>query len=165
MIQTLSSLLALAVVITTKLASWQLSLVSEVSGSDRKPILAVPVKATRVTDMPYYKPNVWPKWIIICNSSMTIILTINTTSLDIRVKPIAKEANASSELRHLEMHNWGRWQLIYRADSRFEPSQWETSLQSNAVSHWLGTSLESALSYGRILQLFFLLINWHYKKI
>ena len=34
---------------------------------------------------------------------------------------------------------------ILRADSRFAPSQWETSLQSNAVSHWLGTNLESAL--------------------
>ena len=32
-----------------------------------------------------------------------------------------------------------------RADSRFAPSQWETALQSNAVSHWLGTNLESAL--------------------
>ena len=26
----------------------------------------------------------------------------------------------------------------YKADSRFATSQWETSLQSNAVSHWLG---------------------------
>ena len=25
-----------------------------------------------------------------------------------------------------------------RADSKFAPSQWETVLQSNAVSHWLG---------------------------
>ena len=33
----------------------------------------------------------------------------------------------------------------YRADSRFVPSQWETSLQSNAVSRWLGANLESAL--------------------
>ena len=32
-----------------------------------------------------------------------------------------------------------------RADSRFAPSQWETSLQSNAVSHWLGANLESAM--------------------
>ena len=31
------------------------------------------------------------------------------------------------------------------ADSRIAPSQWETSLQSNAVSHWLGANLESAL--------------------
>ena len=33
----------------------------------------------------------------------------------------------------------------YRADSRFAPSQWETLLQSNAVSHWLGANLKSAL--------------------
>ena len=33
-----------------------------------------------------------------------------------------------------------------RADSRLAPSQWETSLQSNAVSHWLCAHLESALS-------------------
>ena len=32
-----------------------------------------------------------------------------------------------------------------RADSRFAPNQWETSSQSNAVSHWLGANLESAL--------------------
>ena len=31
------------------------------------------------------------------------------------------------------------------ADSRFVPSQWETSLQSNSVSHWLGANLESTL--------------------
>ena len=35
--------------------------------------------------------------------------------------------------------------VIIRADSRFAPSQWETSLQSNAVSRWLGANLESAL--------------------
>ena len=33
----------------------------------------------------------------------------------------------------------------FRADSRFAPNQWETWLQSNAVSHWLGAYLESAL--------------------
>ena len=35
--------------------------------------------------------------------------------------------------------------LSGRADSRFVPSQWETSLQSNVVSHWLGAHLKSAL--------------------
>ena len=30
-------------------------------------------------------------------------------------------------------------------DCRLAPSQWETPLQSNAVSHWLGANLESAL--------------------
>ena len=32
-----------------------------------------------------------------------------------------------------------------RAGSRLSPSQWETSLQSNTFSHWLGARLESAL--------------------
>ena len=35
--------------------------------------------------------------------------------------------------------------ISYRADFRLAPSQRETSLQSNAVSHWLGANLESAL--------------------
>ena len=37
--------------------------------------------------------------------------------------------------------------LVYhpRVASRLAPSQWETSLQSNAISHWLGANLESAL--------------------
>ena len=32
-----------------------------------------------------------------------------------------------------------------RAVSRFAPSQWETALLCNDVSHWLGANLESAL--------------------
>ena len=35
--------------------------------------------------------------------------------------------------------------VMSSADSRRAPGQWETSLQSNAVSHWLGANLESAL--------------------
>ena len=38
------------------------------------------------------------------------------------------------------------WAEITRADSRYAPSQWETLLQSNAVSHWLCANLESALN-------------------
>ena len=37
-----------------------------------------------------------------------------------------------------------------RADFRFAPSQWETLLQSNAVSDWLGANLKSALSGPRV---------------
>ena len=33
----------------------------------------------------------------------------------------------------------------YRSDSKFAPSQWETALLCNNISHWLGTKLESAL--------------------
>ena len=40
--------------------------------------------------------------------------------------------------------------LSIRAASRLAPSQWETTLQSNAVSHWLGTKLDSALSKNEI---------------
>ena len=47
-----------------------------------------------------------------------------------------------------------RWVLAHesvngtnnRAASRFAPSQWETTLQSNAVSHWQGANLDSALN-------------------
>ena len=47
---------------------------------------------------------------------------------------------------HNYMCYWLPFQYSDRADSRFALSQWETSLQSNAVSHWQGTNLESALS-------------------
>ena len=39
----------------------------------------------------------------------------------------------------------------HRADSRFAPSQWETALLCNDISHWLGASLESALSANTLL--------------
>ena len=35
---------------------------------------------------------------------------------------------------------------VHKVDSRFAPSQWETALLCNDVSHWLGASLGSALS-------------------
>ena len=35
--------------------------------------------------------------------------------------------------------------MYIRANSRLVLSQWETSLQNNAVSHWLGANLESPL--------------------
>ena len=36
--------------------------------------------------------------------------------------------------------------MILKADFRFAPSQWGTVLLCNDTSHWLGTSLESALT-------------------
>ena len=41
---------------------------------------------------------------------------------------------------------WSHLKQYSRADPRFAPSQWETSLLCNDISHWLGASLESALS-------------------
>ena len=43
------------------------------------------------------------------------------------------------------------WWMVFRADFRLAPSKWETSLQSSAVSHWLGASLESALIFTTII--------------
>ena len=37
----------------------------------------------------------------------------------------------------------------------FAPSQWETPLQSNAVSHWLGANIESALVLWSLLMCYF----------
>ena len=48
------------------------------------------------------------------------------------------------QAEQLLIDGWPGWG-ISSADSRFAPSQWETSLQGNAVSHWLGANLESAL--------------------
>ena len=57
--------------------------------------------------------------------------------------------NSSSDIKSPEVNASHRflWDIHCRADSRFAPSQWETSLQSNNVSHWLGASLESALYF------------------
>ena len=47
----------------------------------------------------------------------------------------------------------------YRSDSRFVPSQWETALLCNDVSHWLGAKLESAQATISILQNWYQLCN------
>ena len=51
--------------------------------------------------------------------------------------------------RYKPMGGLSTWRPFCRsytsADSRLAPNQWETSLPSNAVSHWLGANLESAL--------------------
>ena len=39
----------------------------------------------------------------------------------------------------------GKYIRYYRADSRFAPSQWETVLLCNDVSHWLGACPKSTL--------------------
>ena len=53
--------------------------------------------------------------------------------------------NSSRHGKTWDWHYWHDSQLIFRADSRLPPSQWEMSLQSNTDSHWLGANLESPL--------------------
>ena len=51
--------------------------------------------------------------------------------------------NNSRFLRHV--HSLDIYSKQCRADSRFAPSQWETTLLCNDVSHWLGARLKSTL--------------------
>ena len=39
------------------------------------------------------------------------------------------------------------YHMRYRGDSRFVPSQWETAMLCNDVSHWLDAGLQPALKY------------------
>ena len=69
--------------------------------------------------------------------------------------PYTKASNAEKgKCFHVMMSSWlwrnehyinisANRRAASRADSRLVPSQWETSLQWNTVSHWLGTNLES----------------------
>ena len=56
------------------------------------------------------------------------------TTINRRVYPKCPPSSRTTS-RHFESE--------YRADSRFAPSQWETALLCNDVSHWLGANLES----------------------
>ena len=51
--------------------------------------------------------------------------------------------------------------IIFRADSRFAPSQWEMSLQRNAASHRLSTNLESALILNKHKSFFAIQWCWY----
>ena len=67
----------------------------------------------------------------------------------------------------LEQISFSQEVVVSRDDSRFAPSQWETSLQSNAISHWLGANLEPAPSkyllycsiYYNFLDIFYMLLS------
>ena len=58
---------------------------------------------------------------------------------------------SAKNVRFYQVTNWDNEmrnkEYNYRADSWLAPSHWETTLQSNVVSHWLGANLESALNY------------------
>ena len=80
-------------------------------------------------------------WQMITHECMLLLLICNFGECMSMLVYIVLDRN-----HFIQMRYWD-----YRADSRFAPSQWETALFCNAVSHWLGTSLESALKWeGRI---------------
>ena len=54
---------------------------------------------------------------------------------------ILKPSHSGCQSNHRKLSHWG---MLYWVDSRFAPSQWETAILRNDVSHWLGANLESA---------------------
>ena len=54
------------------------------------------------------------------------------------------EPTACNEITGFLTFSYG---MVYMADSSFAPSQWETALLCNDVSHWLGANLKSAVVY------------------
>ena len=66
----------------------------------------------------------------------------NCWSLEERIKDMDRtgEQCSRNKLKWFPKHNFNA-----RADSRFAPSQWESASLYNDVSHWLGSSIESAL--------------------
>ena len=48
---------------------------------------------------------------------------------------------------HLEFLLSSQLWCVIRTDTRLAPSQWDTALQCNPASHWLGGNLESALCF------------------
>ena len=86
----------------------------------------------------YYEENIWYQS---CLSSACTTLTTN-----FYVTTLAFSLRGDLEICFSMRGN-------FRAESRLAPSQWEMSLQSNAISHWLGANLESALDL-KICELF-----------
>ena len=86
----------------------------------------------------------------LCQNSLVYnALNSTTSSSNIQIYIVLQKLSVSALWCYLWRH--GSWlymeMLLYIVDSRLAPSQGETSLQSNAVSHWLGTNLESALHW------------------
>ena len=93
-------------------------------------------------------------------SNQTIILYDEFKDYDFKIvatSPRGQWVNedlyfALSHSYYMQLSDMGENCIISRADFMLAPSQWETSLQSNAVSHWLGANLESALHISFMLQ-------------
>ena len=78
-------------------------------------------------------------------------LGTNCNTIWTKIRPFCHMKTFVVSISGISFRPWflNMWTIIheYRADSRFASSQWETPLQSNAVSHWLGANLESAYSH------------------
>ena len=85
---------------------------------------------------------------------MSLYLTDKNNPVNIRQQSTQRDVCSCLPLCQWSVHwhktrhvrAWAPQPRTPRVDSKFAPSQWETSLQSNAVSHRLGANLEPALT-------------------
>ena len=97
-----------------------------------------------------YHKNVWwssEAWISWSHLYHSTPFTFNFSTKAMRAKGWGFQLPSNISMKHPNDGVVSCCFIHYRlkADSRLAPSQWETSLQSNVVSHWLGANLESAL--------------------
>ena len=64
-----------------------------------------------------------------------------------------------NKIKHNKTVSISYVQYLHRADSRFAPSQWETALLCNDVSHWLDAYLKSAVFAYTSARLLLLLLS------
>ena len=81
--------------------------------------------------------------VLLGNATVMLLVVKQRFDLHVVVLVIMPDADALAPNRWFDFNSHGD----YRSNSRFAPSQWETSLQSNAVSHWQGANLQSTLDY------------------
>ena len=93
----------------------------------------------------------WTTWFAVVTREVSKI--VNTAVGVLRTVDIMKmlgwyvfEDSPEEEPRQSIMY---QYQCMCRADSRCAPSQWETALLCDGVSHWLGASIESTLICNR----------------
>ena len=97
-----------------------------------------------------------------CYGWMSCILHVvqDLTSHQLHIFQVKLLSRKSSQGKAKRDVQYISWFIHTRADSRFAPSQWETALLCNDVSHWLGASLESALHTCSVLCFWLILLQF-----
>ena len=90
---------------------------------------------------------------LVCNINIYELVVMVHFTMMILWNVMTKTIRALSSAVYLRIWSWPNnvmhdstiFTLYARTGSWLAPSQWETPLESNGISHWLGTNLESAL--------------------
>ena len=100
-----------------------------------------------------FESSQWLKFCPSDNISIAVLLmhcrylTITQSHWYDSSSPQRVEKNEKCYTQSCPFHSFSGHCQRCRADTRFAPSQWETALLCNDVSHWLGANLESALCW------------------